>query len=246
VKAKEDANGRVIYDAYRGIPAMEIAERDDGWIGITPGPSLYLAPFRAWPAHNRAAMKYVRGRVLDVGCGAGRVALHLQNKDHDVVAIDTSPLAIKTCRLRGVRKVHLLSVARIGRRLGEFDSVLLLGNNFGLMGNRKRARWLLRRFAAVTSARGRIIAETLNPYATSDPGHRRYHRRNRNRGRMGGQIRIRVRYCEYCSPWFDWLLVSPAELRELLLHTPWHIERILDGEGPQYIAVLGKKSEKTA
>jgi len=241
LKPSEDANGRVIYDSYRNIPAVEIAERDDGWIGITPGPSLYLAPLRAWPRHNRTAMRYVRGRVLDVGCGAGRAALHLQKRGPEVLAIDTSPLAIKTCRLRGVRKARQLSVTQVSRRLGEFDSIILLGNNFGLMGNQKRARWLLRRFAAATSDAGRIVAETLDPYATEDQNHRRYHLRNRDRGRLGGEVRIRVRYGIYCTPWFDWLLVSHGELRQLLHDTPWRIEHIIDGEGPQYIAVLCKK-----
>jgi ubiquinone/menaquinone biosynthesis C-methylase UbiE len=38
----------------------------------------YLAPFRNWWPQERRAMRFVRGRVLDLGCGAGRVSLGLQ------------------------------------------------------------------------------------------------------------------------------------------------------------------------
>ena len=34
--------------------------------------------------HEKLAMDYVKGRVLDVGCGAGRVALWLQLRGFDV------------------------------------------------------------------------------------------------------------------------------------------------------------------
>ena len=58
-----------------GRGAQEIMERDDGFI-YAGDPSDYFAPFRRWPPVERRVMRYVRGRVLDVGCGAGRVALH--------------------------------------------------------------------------------------------------------------------------------------------------------------------------
>ncbi len=240
MKPLEDAHGQVVHDIYHGMDAVEIVERDDGWIGPSPGPSLYFSPFRAWPVHERKAMRYVHGRVLDVGCGAGRAALELQHRGNDVVGIDVSPLAIKTARLRGVRDARLLSVTRVGTQLGQFDTILMFGNNFGLMENRRRARWLLRRFAGVTSGDGRLVASLVDPYDTTDRDHRRYHRRNWRRGRMGGQIRIRVRYGKYATPWFDWLFVSRAEMRRLVAGTGWRVERFVEPSGPAYAVVLRK------
>jgi len=242
LKSRQDAHGHLVRDLFRGIDATEIGERDDGWIATTPGPSLYLAPFRSWPKHERQAMRFVRGRVLDVGCGAGRAALYLQQRGQEVVGIDVSPLAVDTARRRGVRDARVMSVTRISARLGSFDTVLMLGNNFGLMENGTRARWLLRKLARVTSPRGRLVASVVDPYDTKDPAHLRYHRRNRRRGRMGGQVRLRVRYGPYCTPWFDWLLVSRDEMRALLKPTPWQVERFIGGDGALYTAVLGKGS----
>ena len=237
---RQDAYGRLIYDYYRGEAATEIVEREDGFISESGGPDAYFAPFRRWPTHHRLAMRWVRGRVLDIGCGAGRASLYLQERGQDVVAIDRSPLAIRTVRLRGVRQARVLSVTAVSPRLGSFDTLLLLGNNFGLLANPRRARWLLARFASLTPAAGRIVAEVLDPYDTKRPEHRRYHRWNVARGRMAGQTRIRVRYRDLATPWFDYLFVSRPELRALLRGTRWRIEHLIDSDGPTYIAVLTK------
>jgi hypothetical protein len=86
-----------------------------------------------------------------------------------------------------------------------------------------------------------ILAESLNPYTTGEAAHRRYQRRNRQRGRMGGQIRIRVRFRDVKGPWFDYLLVSPGEMKAILAGTGWRLRQILrSGGGPVYVAVLAK------
>ncbi len=102
-------------------------------------------------------------------------------------------------------------MTRVSARLGKFGTILMLGNNFGVMANPRRARWMLRRFASMTSAAARIVAGCVDPYDTPDKVHRRYHPMNKGRDRAGGQIRVRVRYGSYCTPWFDWLLVSRRE-----------------------------------
>lgn len=239
MRPEQDAYGAMLTAALEGRPADEIVERDDGFIETAVSWKMYLAPFRRWPAIHRAAMRFVRGRVLDIGCGAGRVCLHLQQRGHDVVGIDISRGAVEVSRRRGVGDVRLCSIDDVDASLGAFDTIVMLGNNFGLFASRSRARRLLRRFHELTSDRGRIVAETRDIYRTDDPAHLAYHERNRRRGRMAGQVRIRVRYRLFKTPWFDYLMVSPAELEELLAGTGWHLGRTL--EGPEtYIAVIEK------
>jgi SAM-dependent methyltransferase len=237
---KTDAYGGLVYAHYKGLPSTEIIERDDHWFGVSPGAPAYFAPFEKWPSVERSAMQLVHGRVLDVGCGAGRVALHLQARGHEVVAVDISPLAVKTCRLRGVRNARVCSVTRIGRRLGEFDTIVMLGNNFGLFGNPRRARWLLRRFHGLTSPKARIVAESRNPYKGATAEHRQYHQLNRRRGKLPGQLRIRVRYGYARTPWFDYLIVSASEMREIVAGTGWRVAKLIEESNPIYIAVLEK------
>jgi hypothetical protein len=130
----------------------------------------------------------------------------------------------------------------VGSALGRFDTIIVMGNNFGLLADKRRAKWLLRRFAGLTSDEARIVAQTNNVHATTNPDHLAYHERNRKRGRMPGQVRMRVRRHKYCTPWFDYLMVSPEEMDELLADTPWELERTLgDPSKGNYVAVLEKR-----
>jgi len=235
-----DAIGQLILAHYKGLPSAEVIERDDRWFGLSTGASAYFASFEKWPSVERRAMPLVHGRVLDVGCGAGRVALHLQACGHEVVAIDISPLAVKTCRLRGVRDARVCSITRVSARLGVFDTIVMFGNNFGLFGNARRAQWLLRRFHRLTSPTARIVAESRDPYQTTSADHRRYHQLNRRRGKPPGQLRFRVRFGHARTPWFDYLIVSPREMRKIVAETGWRVARLIRTNGAIYVAVLEK------
>lgn len=92
----------------------------------------------------------------------------------------------------------------------------------------------------MTSDKGRIIACTTDPYQTNIPEHKRYHRRNKNKGRMSGQLRLRIRYKKYKSPYFDYLLVSPKELNRILDGTGWKVQRLINSDSGQYVAVIDK------
>ena len=237
---KQDAIGHMFYDYLTKTPVDEIIERDDGLVEIDNGIG-YFSEFQAWPSCEKRAMRYVRGRVLDVGAGAGRCALYLQDRGHEVVCIDNSPLALEVCRLRGLRNTKLMPLSEITTGLGVFDTVIMMGNNFGLFGSLEGARELLQKLSRITSSRGRIVAETRNVYQTDVPEHLSYQERNRKRGRMSGQIRLRARYRTYATPWFDYLMVSKEEMVDILDSTDWKITKFIDSDSPMYVAIIDKR-----
>ena len=178
--------------------------------------------------------------MLDVGCGAGRVCLHLQRLGRDVVGIDPSPGAVETCRRRGVCDARLLALEDVDDTLGVFDTVVMFGNNLSLLGSETKARRLLRRLHGITSPRGRIVGSTFDPYGGDDPAHRAYHELNRRRGRAGGQVRARVRCRELSTPWFDLWFTSREELDSILEDSGWHLGGTIDDAGA-YVAVIEKR-----
>jgi hypothetical protein len=54
--------------------------------------------------------------------------LYQQARGHEEVAVDISPLAVKTCMNRGVRKARVCSTTEIDYRLG-FETIVMFGNN---------------------------------------------------------------------------------------------------------------------
>ena len=178
MKDYQDAFGHEIYDYFEGKGSFEIIERDDGYFDLSRGAKVYLSEYEDWPPHEKEAMHYVCGRVLDVGCGAGRHLLYRQQNGFDVMGVDNSPLAIEVCRRRGIH-AELCSITQISPRLGTFDTILMLGNNFGLFGSPERAKRLLERFHRITSPNGRIIAESNDPYKTEVREHKEYQEFNR-------------------------------------------------------------------
>ncbi len=242
MNARADAFGRALADWTRGGTEPEIYERDDGFVDVGAGPELFLAGIRHWPSAERQAMRYARGRVIDVGCGAGRVALHLQQRGLDVVGLDSSPLAARISRQRGVRETWCSPIGRISGRIGSFDTIVLFGNNFGIFGPPDRLRRTLTEWADRTPPATRILAESTTPYFGGAPAlDRHYSLQNRERGRMPGECRLRVRYRDWATPWFSWLFVSRNEMRSLLRGTGWHQSRILGAASAEpYVAVLEK------
>jgi SAM-dependent methyltransferase len=189
---------------------------------------------------EREAFTYVRGRVLDIGAGAGRHSLEAQRRALEAVAIDVSPGAVDVCKRRGVRDARLLSLTDIDDGLGPFDTALLMCGNLGLAGNARETVALLRTLHGLTSPDGRVVFDTVDPHVGNDAADLAYLARNRLTGRMPGEVTIRIRYGELVTPWFELLCVSPDELEGLLVETGWRLAWKRDSEPPDWYGVLEK------
>jgi SAM-dependent methyltransferase len=242
IKPEEDAFGQEMWAYYKGEEASEIVERDDGFFNSSPkAPALYFSEYEDWDPIERKAMEFVKGKVLDIGCGAGRHSLYLQKKGFSVLGIDSSPLAIKVCKLRGLKRAKVMPIEGLNFKPKSFDTVIMLGNNFGLFGSFDKARRLLKKLYRMTSKNALIIAFTRDTYKTDNVDHLEYHRRNKKRGRMAGQLRIRIRFRKYVGRWFDYLIVSKKEMEEIAKGTGWKIREFIDSGNSAYIGVIEKE-----
>lgn len=242
LKPIEDAYGHEIWTYYNGKEVPEIVENYDGYISVSKfGPKGYFSDYEDWAPYTKRALEFVKGRVLDVGCGAGRCSLYLLKEGFDVTGIDNSPLAIRVCKLRGLKKAKLIAVEDANFKPNSFDTIIMMGNNFGLLSSFAKAQRLLKRFYRMTSESALIIADTRDPYETDNPAYLEYHRLNRKKGRMGGQIRLRIRFEKYVGRWLDYLMVSKEEMKEILNGTGWKVRDFIDSEDSRYVVIIEKQ-----
>lgn len=228
LKPHQDAYGQMMLDYLRDGSGYEIVEHDDGFFGIGAGPRLYFADYDAWRQTERDAMDFVRGRVLDVGCGAGRFMLWLHSRGYEVVGVDISPGAIAACHAQGLTEAHEMSVGKVSRRLGTFDTFLLLGGNMALLGSWDAARRNLARLRAVASPGARLLGANRDVTTSADPHTRERVDRNRAGKGFSGEHRSRIRYRTFATPFFTSARMSVNELRELVADTGWSVADIVD------------------
>ncbi|WP_327302139.1 methyltransferase domain-containing protein [Streptomyces sp. NBC_01298] len=105
---------------------------------------------------DRAVLERCAGRVLDVGCGAGRLVEALARRGHAVLGIDVSPAAVIATVCRGG---HARSGSVFGPVTGEgtWGTALLIDGNIGIGGDPRR---LLRRVHDLVRPGGLLIVET--------------------------------------------------------------------------------------
>jgi SAM-dependent methyltransferase len=227
-----DAFGHYLLDALAGRATALAYERDDGYLDVDR--SDYLAD---WSARDQWALDRLSGHVVDVGAGAGRASLVLQQRDQPVLALDTSPGAIEVCRRRGVRQTfHGCLEDLAGQTDQRFDRFLFLGNTLGLMGAPDRVAGFFGTLESLSRPGAMVVGGGLDPYPTGVPEHLAYHEYNRRQGRLAGQVRLRTRYRAWATGWFDVLWLSVPELTGLAGSAGWRVTDVLPG--PLYAAAL--------
>ena len=237
-----DAFGEMLNTAFAAWqagapPVSEIVERDDGFIRAAPTSGYFAGPSE-WAPFERAALDLAQGRVIDLGCGAGRFALALQECGAAVTALDISPGAVMLTRRRGVHDVVLASAQQGVAGRGPYDTFLLMGENLGLIGGPGQAGDFLNGLASAASPGARIVGHGADPHQTADPVHVRYRERNHVAGTLAGLMTIRVRHRDLATGWFPYLLCSPAELAGLAAGTPWQLTDVQRVDEVNYLAVL--------
>ena len=245
MKPEEDSVGQAMLAFLEKRKSFEVIEREDGYFEVT-NTRMYFDDFEQWAEHEKKAIGLAKGRVLDIGCGAGRHSMYLQSKGLDVTAIDRSPLAVRVAKLRGVKNPRIMPLEHLDYEPDSFDTVLMLGGNFALVGNPEKAHRVFKKLHRMTSDDALIIAEAVDPYVTDNSAQLKYYALNRKRGKLPGQWRVRIRFHEFATRWFDLLHNSKKEMQEILGGTEWSVREFIDSDsGNPYIAIIEKVKKRS-
>jgi hypothetical protein len=111
----------------------------------------------------------------------------------------------------------------------DFRTVVLFGNNFGIMGQPEGVVKMLKGFHHLTTDDGVVLAGSIDPEATENERHLAYHAKNRAEGKPPGLVRLRNKYKGEVDDWWYLLLCGKELMAELAEDAGWYLEEITEG-----------------
>ena len=189
--------------------------------------------YHEMPPLEQRALNEARGKVLDVGAGAGCHALALQERGFDVTAVDISPLSCETMKERGVANVECVNI--FNQRFQErFDTLLLLMNGTGIAGKLSRLPQLLSRLKQLMNPSAQILIDSSDL---------RYVYEDENGvldvdldGAYYGEVDYQMTYCNIIGKSFDWLYADSVVLAECCRQCGLKCEILAQGQHYDYLA----------
>jgi SAM-dependent methyltransferase len=194
---------------------------DQGEPEVLPAAHFFRAPHEL-PEVERVALDRSRGRVLDVGAGAGAHALPLQERGLEVTALDPLPDAVRVMKERGVRRALEGDLHDPPPGLAEeggFDTILLLMNGVGIAGTLRGIGRLLDSAGALLGAGGHILIDS------TDLGEPR-------------EVQYQLEYRGERGEPYPWLFVGPDRLAARARRHGWRSELLFETPEGAYLAGL--------
>jgi 2-polyprenyl-3-methyl-5-hydroxy-6-metoxy-1,4-benzoquinol methylase len=192
--------------------------------------------FSGMPKLEQEALLLSKGKVLDVGCGAGSHSLYLQNeKKLEVTAIDISDNAVKACQLRGVTNVIKIAFLEFNS-IEKFDTILLLMNGTGIFGKLEHVPKYLERLKSLLSENGQILIDSSDIIYMFDE--------DEDGGKWisgdayYGELEFTISYKGEKEAPFPWLYMDYNTLRNAAVANGLKCELVLEGDHFDYLARL--------
>jgi ubiquinone/menaquinone biosynthesis C-methylase UbiE len=188
------------------------------------------------PKLEQKALQLSKGKVLDVGCGAGSHALYLQNERKlEVTAIDISENAIKTCQLRGLKNAQTINLLDLDTS-EKYDTILLLMNGTGIFGKLSQISKYLNKLKSLLNEGGQILIDSSDIIYMFDQDEDGAYEINANV--YYGELTFTIRYKGEKEDEFDWLYLDYNTLQNAAHANGLNCELIIKGKHFDYLAKL--------
>jgi len=156
------------------------------------------------PELELRALDLCRGHVLDIGAGAGVHSLALQDRGHQVSAIDVSAGAVAYMQQNGI-KAQQIDFYHLKDK-SKYDTILSLMNGIGLAKNLDNLNNFLKKAHELLAPGGRFVADSTDVkylYEDEDGGYwldlnSAYY----------GNFKFQMHYNKVSSPEFEWLYID--------------------------------------
>ncbi|WP_353778763.1 methyltransferase domain-containing protein [Winogradskyella sp. 3972H.M.0a.05] len=229
----KDLIGKAMIDYQNGnytediITSTNISDDD-----VLPLPYLFRT-YSEMSKLEQKALNLSKGKVLDVGCGAGSHSLYLQNKGLSVKAIDISEGAINVTKERGANNANVLNILD---ETETFDTILLLMNGTGIFQTLENTLFYLKHLKSTLNPGGQILIDSSDikyMYEDDDGGY--WMDMN---AAYYGELDYFLKYKGEEETPMKWLYLDFETLSTKADLVDLKCEKIMDGEHFDYLARL--------
>ena len=190
--------------------------------------------YNEMPKLEQKALQLSKGKILDIGCGAGSHSLYLQENNFDVTSIDISANAIEACQLRGLKNARVQNILDLEN--DKYDTILLLMNGTGIFGTLQQTSNYLQKLKSLLAPNGQILIDSSDIIYMFDededgskwiPGEGYY-----------GELTFTISYKNQTEEAFPWLYLDYNTLQNAAHANGLECELILEGDHFDYLARL--------
>jgi cyclopropane fatty-acyl-phospholipid synthase-like methyltransferase len=197
--------------------------------------SYLFRSYQEMPKLEQKALQLAKGKILDVGCGAGSHSLYLQEKGLEVTSIDISENAIKSCALRGVKNAQVQNVLDLDPK-DKFDTILLLMNGTGIFGTLDQTSKYLQKLKSLLAPNGQILIDSsdiIYMFDEDEDGSKWV-----SADGYYGELTFTISYKNQTEEAFPWLYLDYNTLQNAAHANGLECELILEGAHFDYLARL--------
>ncbi|MGL5317141.1 MAG: class I SAM-dependent methyltransferase [Bacteroidales bacterium] len=199
--------------------------------------SIFFRDFVEMPEVEKEALKHCKGRILDVGAGAGSHALYLQEQNLDVVALDLSEGATEVMLKRGVKQVTTRNFFDFFSE-DKFDTILMLMNGIGIVQKVKNLPNFFQKAKELLNTNGSIIVDSSNIiYMFEEEDGSALIDLNAD---YYGEVTYRMDFGKMKGTKFDWLFIDFDTLSEYASRAGFSCTKIYEDEHYLFLAELKK------
>lgn len=229
-----DPMGAAIYDYHKTGKASSLVVHSSMFEDDEIPVETLFREYGQMPQLEQEALDIAQGRILDVGAGSGCHSLALMKMGKTSVAIDISPLSVEAMKERGIdaRLVNLYDESFTET----FDTVLMLMNGTGIIGNLDNMPAFFARMKQILNPGGCILIDSsdLRYLYEDEDGTLEINLADD----YYGQLDYRMEYDGVQGEPFDWLYVDFETLAYYAEESGFRAELIAEGEHYDYLARL--------
>lgn len=194
--------------------------------------------YKEMPNTEKKALQLCKGKILDVGCGAGSHSLYLQEEGFDVTSIDISENAIKACSLRGLKNLKVQNLLDLDSESNhdKFDTILLLMNGTGIFETIDETSKYLQKLKSLLTDDGQILIDSsdiIYMYDEDEDGSYSVPANN-----YYGELTFTIHYKNQTEEDFPWLYLDYNTLQNACYANGLQCGLVLEGNHFDYLAKL--------